>query len=278
MDSRSIRSGATTRGGVEFDDLAAEKVQPYYAFNLCKDGANELSDIRTAVEKLCWWLDTTVEYIECQSGKRISKFYIGKTYMHGCKGMKFDKDKPSTWLKKGIISRWGTHKNKDYGRSGMVVLTVITRDRVPKGVVEAFKHQQQYALALEQQLIMHYAFAKRDHRLANETINIGKKKADKGENEVTGAVGYPLYIAYALEDTCTPPELEEGAPLEIESDNNPNCQNESVCTPLPMASVIDLSGDNSDEERPRSPQCKGSRDKVTFYLDYRDICLDDDIS
>ena len=177
IDTRSIRTNAATRCsrfGVDFDDLAAEKEAPNYAFNLYTETDNELSDMRTALNALSKWLDTTIEHIECQSGKRISKFYIGKTYTHGRRGKKaplFHKDKASTWRKDGISSRWGTHRNEYYGKSGMVVLTVITRDRVPKGAIKAFKNQQQYASALEQQLIMHYAFTKGDGRLANETIN-----------------------------------------------------------------------------------------------------------
>ena len=257
MDSRSIRS-ATTRGGVDFDDLAAEKVSPYYAFNLYRETGNELSDMRTALNLLSKWLDTTIEHIECQSGKRISKFYIGKTYTQGHRGKKtpsFDKNKASTWRKDGIRSRWGTHRNGYYGKSGMVVLTVITRDRVPKGAIKAFKHQQQYALALEQQLIMHYALTKGDGRLANETINPGKMKADEeGGSEVTGAIGYPIYMAYALEEDTRPPEPDDGAPQEMEGDDDP--------IPSDVISSSRAQSAHTEDEHAGSPQSRGK--KVTF--------------
>ena len=242
MENKSIRS-ATTRGGVDFDDLAAEKVSPNYAFNLYGEIDNELSDMRTALNALSKWLDITIQYIECQSGKRISKFYIGKTYMHGHKGRKFNKQEPTTWRKVGISSRWGIHRNKEYGKSGMVVLTVITRDRVPKGAVKAFNNQQHYALALEQQLIMHYAFAQGDERLANETINPGKMKADEaGGSEVTGAIGYPIYMAYVLEEDTRLPEPDDGVPQEMEADDDPS-------------ETIRLTGDDNDEDHPPSPRC-----------------------
>ena len=73
----------------------------------------------------------------------------------------------------------------------MVVLTIITKDTVPENVPPAFRHQQDYALALEQQLIMHFAYVEKDQRLANDTLHPGHRD--------DGAIGYPLYMTYGLE-------------------------------------------------------------------------------
>ena len=183
----------STRGGATFEDLAALKVNPSYAFNIFKESNNELKDLSTAVAAISGWLKETIAEIEFQSEMRVSRFYLGKTYVHRKKNAGFNKEDPSTWRKDGISSRWGTHKGEEYGKSGMVVLTIITKDRVPENVPPAFRHQQDYALAVEQGLIMHFAYAEKDQRLANETLH-------PGHRDVVGAIGYPLYMAYKLED------------------------------------------------------------------------------
>ena len=238
MDSGSIRS-ATTWGGVDFDELASATGDPSYAFRLYTEKGDELSAPRTAVDRLSSWLDTTIQDIECQSEKRVRKFYIGKTYSQGRKNRNYNKNNPSTWRTGGISSRWRTHRKEEYGKSGMVVLTVITRDRVPKGAIKSFKSQQQYALALEQQLIMHYAYERGDERLANETINPGKWKTDEGggENKITGAIGYPIYMAYALEGNIVP-EYDDPWP----SSPAISSPDRSICT------VVGTTQDNSDED------------------------------
>ena len=78
----------------------------------------------------------------------------------------------------------------------MVVLTVVTKDDVPQQSIPAFKHQEMYALALEQQLIIHYAFIRGDERLANTSTQPGMQ-----QQEESRAIGYPIYMAFALDDS-----------------------------------------------------------------------------
>ena len=72
----------STHGGAAFEDLAALKVNPSYAFNIFRESNNKLKDLSTAVSALSGWLKETIEEIEFQSEMRVSKFYIGKTYVH----------------------------------------------------------------------------------------------------------------------------------------------------------------------------------------------------
>ena len=146
--------------------------------------------------------------IEIQSGKKVVKFYIGKTYVRKNKRSKvFDAMNPNTWRKEGILSRWCHHKQEDYGGNGLVVLTVVTKDDVPQQSIPAFKDQEMYALALEQQLIIHYAFIRGDERLANTSTHPGKE-----QKEESRAIGYPIYMAFALDDSETDlsNEVQEG--------------------------------------------------------------------
>ena len=85
-----------------------------------------------ATDTLVKWVDDTIRDIEIQSEKKVVKFYIGKTYVHKNKKSKvFDAMNPNTWRKEGIRSRWCHHKHQDYGRNGMVVLTVV----IPRSVI-----------------------------------------------------------------------------------------------------------------------------------------------
>ena len=215
---RSARS-ATTCGGVEFDDLVTGRVDPSYTFRLTHLGNKQsvcastgikkglkLTAINTdgsdvlyrATDTLVKWVDDTITDIEIQSERKVTKFYIGKTFVRQIKNKKFDAMNPNTWKKSGISSRWCHHKQEDYGRNGMVVLTVVTRDDVPQQSIPAFKHQEMYALALEQQLIIHYAFIRGDKRLANISTHPGMQ-----QQEESRAIGYPIYMAFALDDSQT---------------------------------------------------------------------------
>jgi len=154
--------------------------------------------LHRATDTLVKWVDETITDIEIQSEKKVTKFYIGKTFVRQIKNRKFDAMNPNTWRKSGISSRWRHHKQEDYGRNGMVVLTVVTKDDVPQQSIPAFKHQEMYALALEQQLIIHYAFIRGDERLANTSTHPGMQ-----QQEESRAIGYPIYMAFALDDSQT---------------------------------------------------------------------------
>ncbi len=81
----------------------------------------------------------------------------------------------------------------------MIVLIVVSRRVVPADSTLAFNHQELYALALEQQLITHYAYVRGDQRLANESIHPGHQSNDTKDN--SGAIGHPIYVAYSLDGT-----------------------------------------------------------------------------
>ena len=114
---RSARS-ATTCEGVEFDDLVTGRVAPYYAFRLagikneqgeCTETGREKNLEHTttntdqgnalprATDTLVKLVDDTITDIEIQSGKKVVKFYIGKTYIRKNKRSKvFDAMNPNT--------------------------------------------------------------------------------------------------------------------------------------------------------------------------------------
>ena len=133
---QSARS-ATTCGGVEFDDLVTGRVGPSYTFRLTRTceqvectpthsrmdpehtatttkGDQDSDALHKATGRLVKQLDDTIRDIEIQSGKKVVKFYIGKTFVRQIKNRKFDAMNPNTWRKSGISSRWCHHKQEDY--------------------------------------------------------------------------------------------------------------------------------------------------------------------
>ena len=114
----------STRGGADYDEFCKGVVQ-YYSFNLCDLGG--CREIRDVVRALYHQIDATTADLEVQSGKRIGRLYIGKTYVREKKKWKFDPKRSGTFKKTGIINRWKDHRIEVYGRDGMVVLGVITQ-------------------------------------------------------------------------------------------------------------------------------------------------------
>lgn len=252
--NRSVRTCATTRGGVDFDDLASEKVLPYYAFRLkTLDPGLSLYEARG---QLVQWIDDTLRDIETQSDKKVAKFYIGKTYTHQVRRRRFNPSDPTTWRKGGISSRWHHHKEQDYGKSGLVVLTNITRNIVPEQSTHAFKHQELYALALEQQLITHYAYIKGDQRMANTSTHPGMQQS---RDDVSGAIGYPIYLAYALEDTNSASDNESSTSHQNNSEQETRLQKNSI-------SPSDMQLDSSPHQSTNELEETDSSTKVQTWL------------
>ena len=92
---------------------------------------------------------------------------------------------------KGISDRWREHHRRDYGRDGLVVLCVTTRETVPE---RARMSQEDLALAMEQKLLHHYLLSHPDPRVVNETFTAGHLAQHNYH-------AYAVYMAFRYEDT-----------------------------------------------------------------------------
>ena len=186
---------ATTRGGCTFEMLCKGSVQSYACNNLVD--ITRAEDIEHAVQIISEHLDRCVQSIEKKRGK-LKRFYIGKTHVRKMKGKKakcFDHMTRSTWrLDGGINGRFKKHR--DAGYDGLVVLTVVTKEAIDADIRrnKPNLHQEDYALGLESRLIQKYM--KSDPRLANNTLATGGR-------DRTPSVGYPIYMAFEVEDSET---------------------------------------------------------------------------
>jgi len=194
------RTSSSPWGGADYDELCKGVVQ-YYSFNLCDlDGYEEVRDV---VDVLYRQIVATTDDLQIGSDKRIGRLYIGKTYVNANKRQVFDPMKLNTFRKTGISNRWKKHKNEDYGRDGMVVLGVITREIAaslefeddPKGTYHWCSKQEKCALKIEEKLQYHF---RNDGRFPHRTYRRGRT------TEGGGAIGYVIYLCFSYLDKRRP--------------------------------------------------------------------------
>ena len=182
-------TSASTTGGCSFDDLC-RGVSSYACDNLIDVIPDQNGDITEA--RLVKHITDCLQSLETQTDRTVETFYIGKTHVRQRRNRRFNHMDRSTWrLDDGINNRYRDHRDKVYGRDGLVVLTVVRREAIPAAVRESlpkFDHED-YALYLERCLIQH--FKRNDARLHN-------KSADAGGRVSSSAIGYPLYLAFKV--------------------------------------------------------------------------------
>ena len=191
-NDRRTNVTAATRGGMSFDQLCRGEAPYYVCDRECLVDITHRDTLETAEKKLVEKIEKLFLEIQIQKDVRINKFYIGKTYIRKtANAKKLDKFNPKTWRKEEISSRWSDHKANDYGKDGMIVIAVITKEQVPqtKEGKPAVVDQEQYTLALEQRLLHYYKITKGDVRLVNKTFTSGTDKE--------GSAGYALYVAFS---------------------------------------------------------------------------------
>ena len=128
-DDRKSTCTKTTRGGCSFEQLYNGECY-YVCDRECLVHVTQLDTLQEAENKLTEKIDTLFQDLQIQRGKKIKMFYIGKTYVQANqKYAKLNPLKPDSWRKGGISSRWNDHRKEEYGRDGMIVIAVITRDQ-----------------------------------------------------------------------------------------------------------------------------------------------------
>lgn len=192
-----MASGITTRGGCSFEDLSRGK-----EVNYACDNTVDISHVHAIGEAKDLVVKHITEIMERLSRKRkpkkVKEFYIGKTYVRGIKvkGKETTKEvqhnDPSTWKKEGISDRWINHSQQSYGEDGMVVLAMVTKDNLTREQKENKVHQEDFAIALEQQLLHHYRIDVADQRLANKSFEPGS--TDHGKS-----AAYVVYMTFGLD-------------------------------------------------------------------------------
>ena len=223
---------ASTFGGVDFDLLCRGDIQSYSFNPVDLTGERNVKQIK---RKLIQQLGETVKALEFHSDRKIANIYIGKTFVkqkrkHGRGFQTFRTSDHHTWKKNGISSRWRDHRKQDYGRDGLVVLGVLTRQSLPKECSRRI-HQEHLALAMEQKLLHHYLLSEPDSRVVNETFTAGN--LDHGKS-----FAYAVYMAFSYGEGSTTMDTEElnqdaSSPLNVTEDAHESASNSSPASPYP---------------------------------------------
>ena len=181
-----------TPGGCKFEQLCQLS-----EWNYACDNTIDIRNVsfQQAKEKLIKHVHDCIRRLETKSTRVITKFYIGKTFVHqkrkpGGGFLTIDPQKCSTYRKDGISSRWSEHRDKHYGRDGMVVLTIVTRHTVPPTPQRL--HQEDYTFELEKSLIHHFKVITHDRRIANVSEL-------RGGSDQRSSAAYAVYMAYRMD-------------------------------------------------------------------------------
>ena len=189
-----MASSESTRGGCTFEKLCQDSVQSYACDNLIDITVNDKGQtptVQEAEQMLLKHVKECIQSIETERGCPLEYFYIGKTHVRQREDRKFNHMNRDTWkLDNGINGRFRDHREHGYGRDGLVVLTVVTREAIHPDIRNNKPnfHQEHYALALESRLIQDFL---RDPHLCNESLEPGRR--DK-----CPSIGYPLYMAFKV--------------------------------------------------------------------------------
>ena len=152
--------------------------RPYRFYDFCEFDCNDYTELTEQIIERAEMLIEDIEILYREENLQIQKFTIGKTYATISKrGYK--------WKVEGIKKRSYSYEKRGY--DFLYAFAVLTKDNVPYDTKEPFRNQQILALALESQLIQHFCFVKKDSRLGNISLDLGRKNQ--------GYAGPVIYIA-----------------------------------------------------------------------------------
>lgn len=180
-----------------FADLCKEDAKPGYALDHAKVIKNET--ITNATKDIYKHITDTISKVEEGSGKEVDYVYVGKSHVRKLKKKPFDPKAPNTWrLDDGVNKRYSDHVKKCYGKNGLIVVAVVTNESIPADCKKDgyITHQEEYALTLEKRLIQN--FRKEEKDMEDDDKRLANKTTAPGNTDQVKAVGYLIYIAFAL--------------------------------------------------------------------------------
>lgn len=183
---------AEGRGGERYEDIVGG-VKRHYCFR-----ASPLAPLPDNYEfaraALIDAVSATLADVE-KRGRPVELFTVGKTTavrLPTVPQATFNPFDPRQLdVGKHVGHRWH-QKYLAEGYDGLVVLTVVTDAEVPKGVVPALRNPQDYVLALENAVTVHFAYGACDARLGNYTLHPGRRTTDES------ATAFCVYVAFKL--------------------------------------------------------------------------------
>ncbi len=112
-----------------FDEICKKDAKAGYVLD--KSVWIEDKTITAAVKMISGRINECDKQIKIDWGRNMQEFYIGKSFIRSRKGtkVKFDPKRPTTWrLDGGINGRYTDHHKEDYGKNGLIVVAVVTKE------------------------------------------------------------------------------------------------------------------------------------------------------
>ena len=200
--------------------------------DLKDESKDKMKKVDEDVDKLSGKLQKTIEAFETSfKGLKVNQYYIGKSYVVLDEFPDGYRTSSSTWtiqLKEctpkekqnekqsstpprpkykkdeGISSRKSTHMKKDYGKVGLVVLAIVTKEVLPKKIAPSVKIED-YVLILEQRLQHKQLIEKADEQCVNESSAEGKRAKNKNAYVIyvaLGCDGWPAHLQKIKDGTA----------------------------------------------------------------------------
>ncbi len=148
-----------------------------------------------AVKKVSEKIKKCAKDIRKGWGSSIDKLYIGKTPISAARHDGFDARNPETWtLDGGIHKHYDDHLKDDFGRNGLIVVAVVTKESIPRKCKRDgyITHHEEYALILKKCLIEKL---KEDGKLAAKLVNRPRYPGRLDQRE---SAGYAIYITFSM--------------------------------------------------------------------------------
>ena len=161
-----------------FVERAAAGYVLYMAFSLQGNGyalekAKLVSDqhnMAQSINSIANEIIASIRFIKERSGREVKRFYIGKSNIRKIGRTPFDCKNPDTWRTDAIETRYRDHCRREYGRSGLLVVAVVTRESIPAECLEGgyVNSAERYVLKLERSLIKRFSETSRERLFSLE--------------------------------------------------------------------------------------------------------------
>lgn len=154
---------------------------------------------RSVASSLYKKFNEIIHEIEARRGCQLVGFLIGrapidkrestktKGYYH-----KLDIMDPRTWDKEALKLQWEECKMSDFGRDGLIVLSVVTRAETPQHYTSC----EEYVIKIEEELKNYCMFEKNDDRLQVPSFSLQKMKKKAPH-------AYAIYVAIRLSESSS---------------------------------------------------------------------------
>ena len=139
-----------------------------------------------------------IKRLKAYRDQSMRRFYLGMTNIPEIDEMQYDLDHAEM---DGVVKAYMTHCKRDYGKSGMVLIAIITKQSIPEECRKNWyiREPQEYAQMVEKRLIQifqgEFGVNFKDERMVNKIEDTLIISAEEDKT-------HGIYIAFNMQGTC----------------------------------------------------------------------------